>query len=142
MPNEIRDEFREFLSALCRGICTRLRPTYNPDTVHTVCSSFAADVHEDIIDCVLSDWHKCRCREHMDQDPDDLFRSGFYLGAGLGYNSTDVSLTRGATTNSDDEPRADFNFTFLSLMDKLLHHDKVQSRFLFYSQQLMQGCAA
>lgn len=132
MTQQIREEFREFISALCRGICTKLKPQYNPNTVDTVCSSFAADMHEDIIDCVLYDWQKCRCQDCIDKNPDDLI-SILILNLIGPLNRVRLPET---------EPRAEFNFSFLSLMDRLLHHEKVQPRFLQYSQELMQGCAA
>jgi len=130
MTAQAREEFREFISALCRGICTKLRPKYNTDTVNTVCSSFAADVHEDIIDCVLSDWFKCQVQ--TEKNSEDMI-SILLLNLIGPLNRVRMP---------DTEPRAEFNYTFLSLMDRLLHHEQVQAKFLHCSQQLMQSRAA
>ena len=132
MQTQAKDDFKEFLSALCRGICSKLRPQYASGTVATVCSAFASDMHEDIIDCVLDDWHKCRCQETFRSDPDDLIS---ILLLNLIGPLNRVRLP-------DCDGRADFNYTFLTLMDRILHNDKVQPRFLHFSQQLMIGHAA
>lgn len=132
MQTQARDDFKEFISTLCRGICSKLRPQYDPGTLTTVCSSFAGDVHEDIIDCVLSDWHKCRCQETFRSNPDDLI-SILLLNMIGPLNRVRLP---------DCEGRADFNYTFLTLMDRLLQNDQVQPRFLHFSQQLMTDHAA
>ena len=131
MTSRAEQDFVEFIAGMCRGICSRLMNYYTPETVTAICDTFSAEGQEEIVNGLVANWSSC-CGQQDKAGVDDLIS---ILLINLVGPVNRVLHSRHAEDS-------DFNYQFLLLMDRLLHHENVRTRFVHFSQRLLSARAA